>query len=195
MNPRKLQKEVFSVPNLMSYLRLLLIPVFCWLYLSAQTRQDYLWAAVVVLISSLTDMLDGWVARTFHQITDLGKVLDPVADKLTHAALAVCLAIRHPLMWVLCGLMVVKESYMAVMGIRFLRRGQMLDGARWCGKVSTAVLFIGLFVLFLFPNLSSGLVNVMILVMMGFLGYAFWRYAVIYRQLERGENDGGIKEL
>lgn len=189
------RKEIFSIPNLMSYLRLLLIPVFCWLYLRAETRQDYYWAAAVVLVSSLTDLLDGWVARTFHQITDLGKVLDPVADKLTHAALAVCLAIRHPLMWALCALMVVKEGYMAVMGIRFLRKGQMLDGARWCGKVSTAVLFTGLFVLFLFPELPKNLVNVMILVMMGFLAYSFWRYACIYHQLEQGKSDEGVKQL
>ena len=88
-------------------------------------------------------------------ITELGKALDPVADKLTHAALAVCLATRYPLMWLLIALMLIKEGYMGIMGIIFLRKGKMLNGAMWFGKVCTALLFVGLLVLFLIPH-SSG---------------------------------------
>ena len=189
------KKEIFSIPNIMSYLRLILIPVFCTLYLTAKTSKDYYIAAGVVLISSLTDLFDGWVARRFNQITDLGKVLDPVADKLTHAALALCLAIRHPLMWALLALMVVKEGYMAVMGLKFLKKGQMLDGALWFGKVSTAVLFACLFLLFLFPELPTAAVNTAIVLMIVFLSFSFYRYASVYRKMERGEMKEGVKEL
>lgn len=187
--------EVFSIPNLMSLLRLILIPVFCYLYFKARTPEDYFWATVVVLISSLTDMLDGLVARHFHMITTLGKVLDPVADKLTHAALAICLAVKHPLMWVLLGLMVVKEGYMAIMGIKYLRKGQMLNGAQWCGKVSTTVLFICMLILFLCPELPTAAVNAMVVVMIGFLCNTFYRYARIYHKLERGENDSAVTQI
>ena len=76
--------ELFSIPNLMGYFRSLMIPVFCFLYLTAETKQDIWKAAAVVLISSLTDMLDGLVARKFNMITEFGKFLDPFADKLTH---------------------------------------------------------------------------------------------------------------
>ena len=93
--------------------RLLLIPVFCYLYLA---KEAYHWAAGVVLLSSLTDLFDGMIARKFNMITNLGKALDPIADKLTHGALARCLAFRYPQMWVLFGLMVLKEGYMGVMG-------------------------------------------------------------------------------
>ena len=91
-------KERFSIPNLMGYFRLLLIPVFCYLYLA---KEAYHWAAGVVLLSSLTDLFDGMIARKFNMITNLGKALDPIADKLTHGALALCLAFRYPQMWVL----------------------------------------------------------------------------------------------
>lgn len=187
--------EVFSIPNLMSLLRLILIPVFCYLYVKASTPKDYLWASIVVLISSLTDLLDGLVARHFHMITTLGKVLDPVADKLTHAALAVCLAMKHPLMWVLLVMMVVKEGYMAIMGIKYLRKGQMLNGAQWCGKVSTTVLFVCMLIMFLFPELPAVAVDGMVLVMIAFLGNTFYRYAMIYRKLERGEHNDAITQV
>ena len=129
------KKDLFTIPNIISYVRILLIPVFCWLYITAETRADYLWATGVVLFSSLTDLFDGMIARKCNMVTELGKVLDPVADKLTHAAMAICLAVRYPFMWALIALMAVKEGYMAVMGVRFLKKGKMLDGAMWYGKV------------------------------------------------------------
>ena len=95
------KKEIFSSPNLMGYFRILLIPVFCYLYITAETEREYLYAALVVLLSSLTDLFDGKIARRFHMVTELGKALDPIADKLTHAALAICLATRYPMMWAL----------------------------------------------------------------------------------------------
>lgn len=188
-------KEIFSIPNLMSYLRLLLIPVICWIYLHATTRADYYIATAVVLFSSLTDMLDGLVARKFNMITNLGKILDPVADKLTHAALAICLAIKHPLMWILLVLMAVKEGYMAVKGYQFLQKGTMLDGAHWCGKVTTALLFACLFIMFLFPGIPDIIANIMILAMMISMGYTFFYYVSLYRKLEKGENEAGVIEL
>ena len=98
------KKDLFTIPNLMGYFRILLIPVFCYFYIK---KQAYLLAAGIVLISSLTDLFDGYIARRFNMVTELGKALDPVADKLTHAALALCLAFRYPLMWALLALMAV----------------------------------------------------------------------------------------
>ena len=67
------KKEIFSIPNLMGYFRILLIPVFCYLYITAETEREYLYAALVVLLSSLTELLDGTIARRFHKVTELGK--------------------------------------------------------------------------------------------------------------------------
>ena len=81
------RKELLSIPNLMGYFRLLMIPVFVYLYLHAETDRGYYAAAAVMGISSITDMFDGLVARKFNMITEFGKFLDPFADKMTHGAL------------------------------------------------------------------------------------------------------------
>ncbi len=183
------KKEIFSIPNLMSYFRILLIPVFCVLYLRAQTPGQYLLAAGVVFLSSLTDLFDGMVARRFHMITELGKALDPIADKLTHAALAICLAVRYPLMWALIGLMALKEGYMGLMGLYFLRRGKMLDGAMWFGKVCTAILFVGMLTLFLVPQMPRTAANLLILFMMAVMLFAFLRYIPVFHKMHREIQD------
>ena len=178
--------ELFSIPNLMGYFRILMIPVFCFLYLTAETKQDIWKAAAVVLISSLTDMLDGLVARKFDMITEFGKFLDPFADKLTHGALAVCLALRYPLMWALLLLMAVKEGYMGTMGLLFLRKGRMLDGAMWFGKVCTALLFVGMLVLFLSVDLPRAAANTLILLMMTVMAVTLVLYIPVFEKMRRG---------
>ncbi len=178
------KKDIFTIPNIMGYVRILLIPVFCWLYITAETERDYLWATGVVLFSSFTDLFDGMIARKFHQVTELGKVLDPVADKLTHAALAVCLATRYPLMWALLALMAIKEGYMAFMGLHFLKQDKMLDGAMWFGKVCTATLFAGLFCLFFFYKMSTLTANILIVVMMVIMVFTLCMYIPVFRKMK-----------
>lgn len=126
-------------------------PVFVSLYLHAETDRGYYIAAAVMGISSITDMFDGLVARKFNMITEFGKFLDPFADKMTHGAILLCLWTRYPYMAVLVILFVVKEGFMAVMGLVKLREGKKLDGAMWFGKVCTALLFVVMFVLILVP--------------------------------------------
>ena len=179
------KKEVFSIPNMMGYFRMILIPVFCVLYLRADTLSDYMWATAVVLLSSLTDLFDGMVARRFDMVTELGKVLDPVADKLTHAALAICLATRYPLMWILCLLMLVKEGYMGIMGMHFLKQGRMLDGAMWFGKVCTATLFVGMLVLFLWFQMPVAFANALILLMMAVMLFTLYKYVKVFKQMKQ----------
>ena len=89
---KKAASRILTVPNAMSALRILIVPVFAALYLRGHVA-----AAVGALVfSGLTDMLDGLIARRFNQITDLGKMLDPFADKLTQGVVALCIAIRFP---------------------------------------------------------------------------------------------------
>lgn len=156
------KEELFSIPNCMGYFRILLIPVFCVVYLQADTMKDYYVATAIVAVSTITDLLDGKVARKFNMITEFGKFLDPFADKLTHAAIALCLAVRYTSMGYLVLLMLVKEGFMAVMGLINLRRGKKLDGAKWFGKVCTATLFLVLCVLVLLPGISVKTVNFLV---------------------------------
>ena len=176
------KKDLYTIPNLMGYFRILLIPVFCYFYIK---KQAYLLAAGIVLISSLTDLFDGYIARRFNMVTELGKALDPVADKLTHAALALCLAFRYPLMWALLALMAVKEGYMGIMGLYFLKRGKMLDGAMWFGKVCTALLFVVLLVLFFFPHLPLAAVNALILITMADMLFTLCMYIPVFHRMRK----------
>ncbi len=155
-------KDWFTIPNMMGYFRILLIPLFVWLYCTAQTTTQIYLAAAVVGISGLTDLFDGWVARRFDQITELGKFLDPLADKLTQGALVVCLSSRWPWMLLPVGLFVLKEGMMAVMGLILLQRNCKLDGAMWFGKLCTAVLYIVMFALLLMPAMPLWIANTLI---------------------------------
>lgn len=177
------KKEIFSIPNLMGYFRILLIPLFSWMYCTADSTGDYYAAAVVVGVSGLTDMFDGKIARRFHMITELGKFIDPLADKLTQAALLICLAIRYPLMRAVLVLFVIKEGFMAVMGALLLPRGKKLDGAMWFGKVCTAVLYAVLFLLLLLPGIGTTAANVLIGICGAFLLFSFLMYIPVFRRM------------
>lgn len=179
------KKDLFTIPNIIGYVRILLIPVFCWIYMTAQTPADYLWATGVVLFSSFTDLFDGMIARKFNQVTELGKILDPVADKLTHGAMVLCLLTRYPLMWALAALMIVKEGYMAVMGIRYLKKDRMMDGAMWYGKVCTASLFAGMVVLFFFYDMPALWANLLIGALMVIMLVTFLMYIRFYRSMKK----------
>ena len=80
--------KILTIPNLLSCLRLALIPCFVWAYL---VRRDPRLTVALLLLSGLTDIADGFIARHYDMVSNLGKVLDPLADKLTQAAMLVCL--------------------------------------------------------------------------------------------------------
>ena len=132
------QHRILTVPNALSLLRLLMIPLFVWLYIK---KQDYLGTAIVLVVSGLTDMADGFIARRFNMVSDLGKALDPVADKLTQIAMLVCLLTRFPLVWLPLIVLLLKEITDAVMGLVVIRRRGEVFGADWHGKVATALLY------------------------------------------------------
>lgn len=77
------KKDVFTIPNLLSLFRLVLIPVYVAIYLNAQELWEYFLAAAILAVSCLTDMIDGKIARHYNMISTLGKILDPIADKAT----------------------------------------------------------------------------------------------------------------
>lgn len=175
-------REYFSIPNLLSYFRLILIPVYLLVYFNAEEPKDLVWAALVIAVSGLTDMFDGKIARHFNMITEWGKLIDPVADKLTLAAVALSLAFRFPLMRLVFALYVVKEAFMGVMGLIMLRRGSKLNGAMWYGKVCTAVTYLVIFVLLLFPELPPWAQTLLISLQIAVTLMAFALYAAYYRR-------------
>jgi len=180
MSYNKWKKEICTIPNLLSLFRLLLIPVYMDIYLQAESDSDYYLAGSILALSCLTDLADGRIARAFHMISHIGKVLDPLADKLTQFFLILSLAKRYSLLYPMLALFVVKELFQLVTMVAFIRRGKVLEGALNAGKLCTAVLFISLTLLVLFPRLGKPFVFVLISLDTALLFNAFYNYSLAY---------------
>lgn len=145
------KQDILTIPNLLSMSRILLIPAIVALYL-----KEYHVAAVgVVVLSALTDIADGKIARKYNMISDFGKFLDPVADKLTQAAMILCLVSLYPAMFALFLLMAVREFTQFFCGLAVLKKTDTMNSANWYGKVSTATVYVVMVILFLFPDIPA----------------------------------------
>ena len=174
------KKELFTIPNMISIFRLLLIPTYVLIYLNAKTSTDYYLAAAILAISCLTDMIDGKIARRFNMISSIGKILDPLADKATQLTMIICLAIKQKVLWYLFGLFVIKESFQLIAGGINLRRGIMRKGALFSGKVCTAILFISLILMVMLPDLPSGIIATIVIINAISMMTAFVNYIIAY---------------
>lgn len=174
------KKDILTIPNVLSLFRLILIPVYVSIYLNATEMVHYFIAAAILAVSCLTDLIDGKIARHFNMISTVGKILDPIADKATQFTLIVCLAIRHPVLWFIVCLFVLKEGFQLIAGFLTLRKGRMLTGALLSGKICTTVLFLSLIVLVLLPELSEDIVGIVAIVDAIFMLIAFADYIRTY---------------
>ena len=180
MSIKDWKKEIFTVPNLLSLFRLILIPLYIAIYLNAEEATDYYLAAGILAVSCLTDLIDGKIARHFNMITSLGQLLDPVADKATQFALIICLTRKYPILWYLVSLFLVKESFQLIAGGILYHKGKMLKGALWGGKICTTVLFISLIIMVMVPNLAADTVKIIFWLDLLFLLIAFADYVIAY---------------
>ena len=178
------KKEIWTIPNILSLFRLVIIPVYVTIYTNARCSTDYFIAAAILAVSCLTDLVDGKIARHFNMISTLGKILDPLADKLTQLALILCLAIKYPFLWYLVGLFVVKESFQLIAGGINLKRGRMLKGALISGKICTTVLFVSLIIMVMTPTLSTNAANMIAVVDIIFMLISFGNYLFTYFRSE-----------
>ena len=177
---RDWKKDLFTIPNMLSLFRLGLIPVYVIIYLRAERFSDYALAAGILAVSCFTDLIDGKIARRFNMISTIGKFLDPLADKATQFTLTVCLAIRHPVLWHLVVLFVIKEGFQLIAGLVQFRKGKMLTGALITGKICTTVLFVSLILLVLLPNLAPGYVDLIAAIDGLFMLITFGHYIYVY---------------
>ena len=179
-------KDFLLIPNILSCLRILLIPVFILLYLNGLKGA----AIIVLIISGLSDMIDGIIARHFNMISELGKLLDPVADKLNQAGIVFCLAIKFSQVRVLLVLFLIKEFCMIVGGLILLHSGQKPIPAKWWGKLSTAVFYIVMTIILIFGDytIKFKLPNIMITILTAIsaicLIFSFVNYIPIFYRIK-----------
>ena len=131
--------KIFTIPNCLTLVRLCLIPFLITAYVC---KGNALLAAGILLLSGLTDVLDGFIARRYNMFSDLGKALDPLADKLTQISLALCLVFRFPLMIAMLVVLCVKEAFVASTHLILVNRSGKVNSARWHGKMTTVMLTI-----------------------------------------------------
>lgn len=133
--------DVWNVPNVLTMLRMALIPVFVVLFANGQTK----WALAVFLIASLTDLLDGYIARKCQLITNFGKLMDPLADKLMVCTALICQGISGVIPWAAIIIVMVKELLMVIGGAFMLKNdvvvySNMLGKTAMCFFVAALVL-------------------------------------------------------
>ncbi|MDP3971440.1 MAG: CDP-alcohol phosphatidyltransferase family protein [Candidatus Nanopelagicales bacterium] len=156
--------RVLTIPNALSFLRLLGVPVFLWLVLVP--RADG-WAVVVLVIAGITDYLDGKLARRWQQITRLGQLLDPIADRLYILATLVGLLLRGIIPWWLVALIVGRDLVLAVYMAILKRHGIMGLPVHFIGKAATFNL------LYAFPLILLGDAQTTFGLVARVLGWAF----------------------
>lgn len=185
---KKLKSQNITVPNILTLIRILIIPFFVDSFL----KDNLLGAICVLLVSGISDILDGFIARKFNQITEFGKILDPFADKLTGVSIAVTLAVKFPSLCPFLVFLAVKDIAMVVCGLVLLKRNLKPSSAKWYGKVSTAFFYVSVTIIVLmsinqvevFNLVSTSLLTLTTLMMF----YSGIRYLELFKETMKSEN-------
>lgn len=173
---------MLNIPNTISVVRILLIPVFVVLYLRADSPAMHLTAAAILLVSGLTDMLDGYIARKYDMVTALGRILDPLADKLTQASVCICLAIRYPALLFIPIALIAKEVIMLLAGLGILKRSETPDipGAKWFGKLYTLLFYTGTLVIVGFPQIGQAAILAILILLVALMLFTLIMYIPVF---------------
>lgn len=177
-----------NVPNTLTVLRILLIIPFVLYFVRGRVIQ----AAVILAVSGLTDMLDGMIARRYRQFTELGQMLDPLADKMTQGAVAICLAVEQPVLIPLLAVFVVKEILMVSAGIYLLRKNKKPGGSEWYGKTATVLFYISFTAIVALKGIW-GIENLtlditLLSITAAFMIFAFVKYAKIFHTIVHSDD-------
>ena len=147
--------DLIKIPNILCYLRILMVPLFLHIYFTAERPQDFYLATLVVMLSGLTDFFDGQIARECNIITDLGRIIDPLADEAYAACNACCTYCKSkiyvPFGYISCFERGNISSYRFFCDEICKKR---LNGAKWYGKVCTAILYVVMLALVAFPQME-----------------------------------------
>ena len=183
MNEKNFRKEYFSIPNIMGYFRIFLVGVYMVAFYRAMDGEPYWPVVVTIIVSGLTDFFDGKIARRFDMVTEWGKMLDPIADKITIGAIILSLSLKYKAMIVLVVFYIIKEGFMAIAGLYLVGKGHRIEGAKWYGKVCTFGTYIILLALLLFLEMPAWLVNVCIIANLAIMAFTLYNYVIYYSKI------------
>lgn len=172
-----------NLPNLLSLLRLCMVPVFVLSYFSKMDGSDTV-ALVVFVLAAITDVLDGMLARKLNKISNLGKVLDPLGDKLMALSALACLTIDRIIpIWAVIVLLG-KEVLMCAGGLFVYKRKAFMPPSNYFGKTSTVVSFVAFVILLMFKNvITKPWPTVIISIALAVAMAALINYCVVFARL------------
>ena len=173
------QHKIITIPNIISMFRVVLIPFIIYSFVKLNNIPL---TVVLIAVSALSDILDGKIARKFNMVSDFGKFFDPVADKATQIALAICLAFKIKMMIPLLIFLLIKEIFMGVSGYIVIKRTGAPDQAKWYGKACTVVLYGSMMAMILFPGMPEWLSFSLICLCAVFMLISIIGYAVLRRR-------------
>ena len=136
---KKLKDCCKHIPNALTILRFILIPFI----IVSIVKNNYLEAFIILTLSGLTDILDGFIARKFNFITNFGKLIDPLADKATQVSILVTLSLKDIIpMWIL--MIVFLKEFVMIAGASFLYGKELVVSSKWYGKLSTVLFYLAI---------------------------------------------------
>ena len=186
-------QDWLTIPNILSFFRIVLIAPFVYFFL----QKNYVAAAVMLILSGLSDACDGFIARRFNQVTELGKMLDPIADKLTLIAIMVCITIFSPIVLPVMIVLILKDVIMLIGGSRLVKTGIAPPAAKWYGKLGTLLFYFSVcLIVFLKAafNYENDILSVTLLsVTTAVMVFALIKYFLVYISLLK-ESDKEKKE-
>ncbi len=189
-----LKKENLNIPNILSLARIIIIVPFVLYFLN----DDYLASAFVLIVSGFSDMFDGMIARSFGQITSLGKVLDPLADKLTLTAVIICMGIKFPEIVPFVVILILKDLSMLIAGSFLIKKGVEPPAARWYGKVATVFFYVSVIIIVALKaiwGVNRPIVSISLLsVTSAFMLFALFKYFIIFLKLINDISGSNQKE-
>lgn len=143
--------QICTIPNFLSFFRLVLIPFIIWMY----AIEEPYWALALIVLSGITDVVDGFIARKFNMVTDFGKGLDPIADKLTQGVIMIALIFNFRPMWIPVVIMAVKETLAFTLRFIAFKKTQIVEGAEWHGKLTTFFLYLMIVLHIVWPSIPE----------------------------------------
>ena len=170
------KKDFLLLPNILTYIRILLVPVFILIYMNAKNPSDNITAAIIIVLSGITDVADGFIARHWNLVSDLGKIIDPIADKAMQFAMLICVCVKYKWILILVIIYAVKEVISFFATAYLFTRGKHISGAMWCGKVCTVILFLVMLSLVAIPNVPPLAVATLIGFSAAFMLLSFFIY-------------------
>ena len=175
----------FSIPNVLS----VLLPVFVALYILLEPQYRFI-CAIILVVSGLTDIADGFIARKFHMETELGKILDPLADKMTLFTVALTLAFSgYKWLFALSAVLFVKELLMLTGGVILARNynNNKMASSKWFGKFATALLYTVMFMMILL-EINPIIELVLSVIMCVAVMFAFVMYCNMFMKFKKDNN-------